>query len=187
MATQLTDIATVANGNDPGAILNIKNLKKYFHVGGGMLGGEGLTIRAVDDVRFDVQPGEVFGLLGPNGAGKTTTLRIIMGLLQPTAGVVEVDGFDVSQFPLEVKQRIGLVSASAGLYQWLSVEEMLLFFADMYGVGAEVAKARLAQLADVFQIGKCLAQRCGGLSTGQKQRVNLVRALIHDPPVLLMD
>ncbi len=91
-------------------------------------------VLAVDRVSFHVKPGEVYGLLGPNGAGKTTTLRMILGLLKPTSGDAEVEGFQVSTHPDEIKRRVGLVSTSAGLYQWLTPREILTFFADVYGV-----------------------------------------------------
>jgi ABC-2 type transport system ATP-binding protein/sodium transport system ATP-binding protein len=142
---------------------------------------------AVDDVSFQVQAGEVYGLLGPNGAGKTTTLRCVLGLLDPTSGDVLVDGFRVSQTPREVKRRIGLVSASAGLYQWLTPREILSYFADVYSIPEEVAESRMNELSRLLDLGSFLDQRSATLSTGQKQRVNLARALIHDPPLVLMD
>src|SRR5262245_40235444 len=90
-------------------------------------GHRGAEVLAVDRLSFVVRPGEVYGLLGPNGAGKTTTLRIVLGLLKPTSGYAEVDGLRTLDAPDEVKRRIGLVSTSAGLYQWLTVREELLF------------------------------------------------------------
>jgi ABC-2 type transport system ATP-binding protein/sodium transport system ATP-binding protein len=147
----------------------------------------GKTIVAVDRLSFTVKEGEVYGLLGPNGAGKTTTLRMILGLLQPTGGDATVNGFRVSQFPDEVKRRIGLVSASAGLYQWLTPREMLLFFSDLYSVDPAEARERLAMLTDLLDLRRFLDQRCSTLSTGQKQRVTLARALMHDPPIMLLD
>ncbi|MFT5525558.1 MAG: sodium transport system ATP-binding protein [Pirellulaceae bacterium] len=150
-------------------------------------GGDEDAIEAVRDVSFEVSGGEVFGLLGPNGAGKTTTLRIIMGLLDPSAGYAEVDGFRTDRNALQVKSRIGLVSASSGVYQWLTVREMLLFFADMYGIDVARAEETLDRLAGVFELTKFIDQRCSGLSSGQRQRVNLTRALMHDPPALLLD
>ena len=113
-------------------------------------------IVAVDRVSFTVTRAEVYGLLGPNGAGKTTTIRMILGLLQPSGGDAEVDGFAVSQNADEVKRRIGLVSASAGLYQWLTPAELLLFFADLYGVDASVAQERANRLAELLDIGRFL-------------------------------
>lgn len=147
----------------------------------------GQDVLAVDRVSFCVRAGEVYGLLGENGAGKTTTLRMILGLLEPTDGYAEVGGFRSIHAPDEVKSRIGLVSTSAGLYQWLSPREVLLFFADLYGVPWEQAQKNLARLADLFRLNEFLDRRCSNLSTGQKQRVNLARSLIHDPPVLLLD
>lgn len=145
------------------------------------------TLVAVDRLSFHVSAGEVYGLLGPNGAGKTTTLRMILGLLQPTSGDAIIDGFRVSQHADEVKRRIGLVSASAGLYQWLTPREMLLFFADLYSVDPDFARQRLESLADLLDFRRFIDQRCATLSTGQKQRVTLARALMHDPPIMLLD
>lgn len=162
-------------------MISVCELGKEFPLeGGGQL-------RAVDRLSFRVAGGEVYGLLGPNGAGKTTTLRMILGLLRPSAGYAEVAGFRTSQAPDEVKARIGFVSTGAGLYQWLSVREMLLFFADLYGVPVETAHQKLAQLARILELEDVLDRRCTTLSTGQKQRVVLARALIHDPPVMLLD
>ena len=144
-------------------------------------------VLAVDRLSFTVAKGEVYGLLGANGAGKTTTLRMILGLLEPTSGHALVDGYRSTQSPDEVKSRIGMVSASAGLYQWLSPREMLLFFADLYGVDERVAQDNLVRLCDLFRMHEYIDRRCATLSTGQKQRVNLARSLIHDPPVLLLD
>src|SRR5262245_57899064 len=109
-------------------MIQVEGLTRRFALPGG---GE---IVAVDHVSFRVTAGEVYGLLGPNGAGKTTTLRMLLGLLRPSAGWATVGGFRSSDAPDEVKRRVGLVSASAGLYPHLSVREMLLFFADLYAV-----------------------------------------------------
>ncbi|WP_254513753.1 ABC transporter ATP-binding protein [Anatilimnocola floriformis] len=147
----------------------------------------GRDVLAVDRLSLAVARGEVYGLLGENGAGKTTTLRIILGLLLPTTGYTEVDGFRSVEAPDAVKARIGLVSTSAGLYQWLTPRELLLFFADLYGVPDAEAARNLATLTDLFDLSSFLDRRSSTLSTGQKQRVNLARALMHDPPVLLLD
>ncbi len=162
-------------------MIEVHELTKRFPLPGN---GE---VLAVDHVSFEVAPGEVYGWLGPNGAGKTTTIRMILGLLSPSSGYAAVAGFRSSDFPDEVKRRVGLVSATAGIYQWLTVKEMLLFFADLYGVRPLPALDRLHQLADLFGLKELLKRRCATLSTGQKQRVNLARALIHDPPVMLLD
>lgn len=142
---------------------------------------------ALDDLSFSVGPGMAYGLLGPNGAGKTTTLRIILGLLQPTSGDASIFGFRVSQDPLRVKSLIGLVSASAGLYQWLTPREVLHYFATGFGLSESDVDQRTEELSRVMELGRFLDRRCATLSTGQAQRVNLARALVHNPPVVLLD
>jgi len=142
---------------------------------------------AVDGVTFRVCGSEVYGLLGPNGAGKTTTLRMVLGLLPPTSGFAEVEGHRSDDEPDAVKRCVGMVSASAGLYQWLTPREMLLYFADVYDVDPDVAEERFDQLSRHFDFAAYADRRCATLSTGQRQRVNLARALIHDPPVMLLD
>jgi ABC-2 type transport system ATP-binding protein/sodium transport system ATP-binding protein len=162
-------------------MIEVQQLTKRFALPGGR------EIVAVNQVSFTVAAGEVYGLLGPNGAGKTTTIRMILGLLRPTSGQASIAGFRSSEFPDEVKRRVGLVSASAGLYQQLTVREMLLFFADLYGVPPADAAIELRRLEGLLGLGEFIGQRCATLSTGQKQRVNLARALIHRPPVMLLD
>lgn len=142
---------------------------------------------ALDDVSFKVEQGVAFGLLGPNGAGKTTALRIIMGLLQPTAGEATILGYSVTREPLKIKSLLGLVSASAGLYQWLTPREVLHFFAIGFGLDEATAQSRIRELSEIMDLTRFLDRRCATLSTGQGQRVNLARALIHDPPVVLLD
>jgi ABC-2 type transport system ATP-binding protein/sodium transport system ATP-binding protein len=147
----------------------------------------GREVQAVDRLSFRVPRGEVYGLLGSNGAGKTTTLRMILGLLTPDSGYAEVDGYRTTDQPDAVKARVGLVSTSAGLYQWLTPREMLLFFADLYGVSEGQAAENVQRLSELFDLTDYLDRRCATLSTGQKQRVNLARSLVHDPPALLLD
>lgn len=142
---------------------------------------------AVDRLSFRVMPGEVYGLLGPNGAGKTTTLRMVMGLLQPDEGHVKVDGVQNAPGSLAVLAKLGMISTNDGVYPWLSVREMLSYFADLYAVPLAVSQRRIAELAQRLEIETILEQRCSTLSTGQRQRVILARGLIHDPPVMLLD
>jgi ABC-2 type transport system ATP-binding protein/sodium transport system ATP-binding protein len=168
-------------------MIEVEGLTRRFRLPGGSRGSHPAEVLAVDHVSFSVSAGEVFGLLGPNGAGKTTTLRMLLGLLRPSAGHASIAGYRSTDFPDEVKRRVGLVSASAGLYPHLSVREMLLFFADLYALHPQRAAAELDHLADLLGIADLLHRRCTTLSTGQKQRVNLARALIHRPPVLLLD
>lgn len=155
-------------------------LRKQFMV-------RGQPLIAVDRISFQVGEGEVFGLLGPNGAGKTTTLRMVMGLLEPDEGFVEIEGLRTDHHASLIRHRLGLISTNDGVYPWLSVREMLMYFADLYAVDVEVAKQRLEELSDLLGIRSFLDQRCSTLSTGQKQRVTLARGLMHDPPVMLLD
>ena len=161
-------------------MLIVESLQKSFQL-------DEDEIRAVDDLSFEVKPGEVYGLLGPNGAGKTTTLRMVLGLVKPDSGYAEVGGYRTAVDPTAVKSRLGFVSASDGVYPWLTVREMLLYFADLYGVPHSEASARCEHLAELMGIKPLLDRRAGTLSTGQRQRVTLVRGLIHDPPVMLLD
>lgn len=147
----------------------------------------GKELTAVDRVSFRVEAGEVFGLLGPNGAGKTTTLRMIMGLLAPDQGYAEIDGVRTGPNSAAVRARIGMVSTNDGVYPWLSVREMLLYFADLYSIEPAVAEQRIEELSSALSLGRFLHQRCSTLSTGQRQRVILARGLMHDPPVMLLD
>src|SRR6266481_4211100 len=121
-------------------MIQVDHLTKLFPLPGGA------SLTAVDDLSFTVEAGEIYGLLGPNGAGKTTTLRMLLGLLRPSSGQASIAGFGSSQHPDEVKRRVGLVSASAGLYQGLTVREMLLFFADLYAVPPAAARDELTRL-----------------------------------------
>ena len=161
-------------------MISIHNLSKTFHSGR-------RTILAADDVSFDVQPSEVYGLLGPNGAGKTTMMRMILGLLKPDKGYAEINGHRSDQQPNEVKRQVGFVSASAGVYQWLTGREMLSFFGEVYGMHESDVEVRLRELTPILDLDGFLDQGCATLSTGQKQRLSLARALIHDPPVMILD
>ena len=161
-------------------LIEARNLRKTFTTPVG-------DVAAVNGLSLNVRSGEVFGLLGANGAGKTTTLRMILGLMKPTSGSASVAGFDVATQPEQVTRSVALVSASAGLYQWLSPRELMQYFAELYDVPRDNADRRIDQLADLFDLSSFIDRPCSGLSTGQQQRVNLARSLMHDPPVVLMD
>jgi sodium transport system ATP-binding protein len=141
----------------------------------------------VAGVSFSVGPGEIYGLLGPNGAGKTTTLRILSGLLAPTSGVARIHGLDVTASPEETKRHIGFLTAHTGLYQRLSPRELLPYFGQLHGLDAETIERRLNDLLGWLNMHEFADVRCGALSTGQKQRTNIARALIADPAVLILD
>ncbi|UCD28067.1 MAG: ABC transporter ATP-binding protein [Planctomycetota bacterium] len=148
---------------------------------------EGPEKRAVAGLSFRVAPGEIYGLLGPNGAGKTTTLRILSGLIGPTSGRAVVGGIDVTADMLTVKKSIGFMTAHAGLYQRLSPRELLMYFAELHDMDYLTAHRRAGELIDWLEMGDFADLRCGALSTGQRQRTNIARALISNPPILIMD
>ena len=147
----------------------------------------GADKRAVDGITFRVSSAQIYGLLGPNGAGKTTTLRLLSGLMAPSSGTAILAGHDVALQPEAVKRVLGFLTANTGLYQRLTPRELLTYFAELHLMSADAASSRAANLIDEFGIGDFAGLRCGALSTGQKQRVNIARALVADPPILIMD
>jgi ABC-type multidrug transport system ATPase subunit len=147
----------------------------------------GVPKLAVDRLSFRVGAGEIYGLLGPNGAGKTTTLRILSGLMQATNGRAILNGFDVAHNPTGVKQSIGFITAQAGLYHRLSPRELLTYFGQLYWLTGRQLHERVESLIDWLDMGEFADLRCGALSTGQKQRTNIARALLADPPILILD
>lgn len=142
---------------------------------------------AVSDVSFEVRRGEIFGMLGPNGAGKSTTLRILCGILDPSGGSARVVGFDVSTEPERVKQSIGYMTQRFSLYEDLTVEENLRFYAGIYGLSRRVRQARVAEELARSGLADRRKQLTGTLSGGWKQRLALVCATIHRPPLLFLD
>jgi ABC-2 type transport system ATP-binding protein len=143
---------------------------------------------ALSDVSFDVDEGEIFGLLGPNGAGKTTLTKIVATLVQPTTGVVTVKGFDSVTESAALRRLIGLAAAEERSFYWrLTVEQNLMFFARLYSIPKQKARARIAELLTQLDLEQSRAKRFGELSTGNKQRMALARALLNTPPILLLD
>ncbi|MEZ4497117.1 MAG: ATP-binding cassette domain-containing protein [Thermomicrobiales bacterium] len=195
MATQMTDSATVEMGNDPGAILNIKNLKKYFHVGGGMLGGEGLTIRAVDDVSFSVRPGETFGLVGESGCGKTTLGQTIIRLYDPTDGQIIFDGTDISTFGARqmrpVRRDIQMIfqDPSASLDPRMTVGSVIAEPLNVFGIGSKSdRRERVQELLKVVGLNSYFSNRYPHeFSGGQRQRIGIARALALNPKLVICD
>ncbi len=145
------------------------------------------TLIAVQQLTLTIERGEVFGLLGPNGSGKTTTIRMLCGLLQPSAGWAMVAGIDVATAPDEIKRHIGYMSQRFGLYEDLTAAENLDFYAGIYGLRNAARAARLAAVTEFIGLGARLPQLVGQLSGGWKQRVALGCALLHQPPVLFLD
>ena len=161
--------------DESGAII-VDGLVKYFG-----------DLCAVDHLSFQVRPGEIFGLVGPDGAGKTTTLRILAGVLTPDAGTATVDGRDIVRQGDEIKQRISYMPQRFGLYEDLTIDENISFYADIFAVrhrDRQQRASRLLAAAGLDQFGNRLA---GKLSGGMKQKLGLVVALIHTPSVVILD
>lgn len=158
-------------------MIEVKNLVKNYG-----------PIRAVDGVTFSVKRGDILGFLGPNGAGKSTTMKMITGFLPPTDGTVTLDGFDVRERPLEVKQRIGYLPESSPIYPEMTVEEFLRFIAEVRGFRErEARERRVDEVISTCRLVDVRRQVIETLSKGYKQRVGFAQAVLHDPPVLVLD
>ncbi len=144
-------------------------------------------VEALRGLDLTCRQGEIYGLLGPNGAGKTTTLRILATILAPTRGTARVAGVDIAADPLEARRRIGFLSGTTGLYPRLTPRETLRYFGTLHGMEKSALDARIEMLLDAFSIREYADGRCEALSTGQKQKVSIARAVLHDPPVLILD
>jgi len=153
---------------------------------------EHLTIRfgnftAVNDVSFAVGTGEIFGFLGPNGSGKTTIIKALCGLLRPNAGTGTILGMDIRKDAAEIKRQVGYMSQKFGLYEDLTVEENISFYAGVYGIEGAKAQQRKEEVLNLTGIEHYLKRRAGQLSGGWKQRLALACAIIHSPQVVFLD
>jgi len=142
---------------------------------------------AVDHVSFEVGNGKVFGLLGPNGAGKTTTMRLLSTLLKPTSGTATVAGHDLLREPQKVRASIGVLPEDTGLYDRLTPREHLLYYGRLHRMPEDLLRKRGDELLDIMELKDRANTKVGDFSKGMKQKVALLRAFIHDPPVLLLD
>ena len=145
------------------------------------------TVDAVRDVSLVAEDGRITGLLGPNGAGKTTTLRMLSGLLAPDAGTLAVDGVDVAARPREARARMGVLSDARGLYPRLTARENIVYHGHLHGMAREAAEARATALATLFDMKALLDRRTDGFSQGERMKTALARALVHDPPNIVLD
>ncbi len=138
-------------------------------------------------VSLEARSGEIYGLIGPNGAGKTTTLRVVCTLLTPDAGSVEVLGFETRAEAAEVRRRVGVVTAEIGVYPRLTARENITYFAELTGVAGGDLRRRVDAVVERLDMATFADQRAESLSSGQKQKVAIARAIVHDPPVLMFD
>jgi ABC-2 type transport system ATP-binding protein len=145
------------------------------------------SVTAVRDLTFQIAPGEVFGLLGPNGSGKTTTIRMLCGLLEPSAGTARVAGVEVTESPDRIKERIGYMSQRFGLYEDLTVAENMDFYGGIYGLEDAGRRGRIAEVVAFLGLDRRLPQLAGTLSGGWKQRLALACALMHRPSLIFLD
>ena len=145
------------------------------------------VVHAVRDISFYCEFGEVVGLLGPNGAGKTTTLRMLATVLKPSSGRAVVNGHDVQSDALQVRKDLGFLTGGTGLYGRLTPLEVFRFFGRLHEVPDAELESRIASLIQLFEMDEYKNSHCDKLSTGQKQRVNLARTLLHEPPVIVLD
>lgn len=145
------------------------------------------NVRAVDDLSLRVGKGKVFGFIGPNGAGKTTTIRLLTGILSPTSGTVTVGGYDMVKNPIEAKRLIGFVPDSHEMYDRLTGLEYLRFMADVYGVSEADRKAHIEKYLALFELESAAGEQIRSYSRGMKQKLTIIGALIHRPPVWVLD
>jgi ABC-2 type transport system ATP-binding protein len=157
-------------------IIQVQNLTKMFG-----------KFTAVDDISFTVKKGEVFGLLGPNGAGKSTTLRVLSTLARPTKGTATIGGYDIVKNDNEVRKLIGIVSEKMIMYNRLTAAENLRFFGNLFNIPKAVLNKRIDDLLELVQLTKWKDSQVGTFSTGMRQRINVVRALLNMPQVLFLD
>jgi ABC-type multidrug transport system ATPase subunit len=156
--------------------VEVKNLSKSF--------GE---VKAVNNISFDVEEGSIFGLLGPNGAGKTTTLRMIYGVLRPDSGSVRVLGVDVWEEPRRAKSLMGVMPEDTGIYPRLTAEENLIYFGKMRGMDEHKLRRRVSELLKILGLEEKRFTIADKLSKGQRQKVAFARAILDEPPILILD
>lgn len=166
-------------------MLKVKDLKKKFIRYNSKKQKE--EFYADNGISFEAKEGEIIGVLGPNGAGKTTLLRMIAGILEPTSGTIEFDGLNYSKNEIEIKKNIAYLSGNTKIYNTLSTYELLKMCAEIYEVDKEIIDNRIKEISEKLNMESFLYNRIANLSTGQTQRVNIARCLIHDPKYYILD
>ena len=139
------------------------------------------------DITFNANNGEIVGILGPNGAGKTTLLRMIAGILEPTSGKIKFDGLDFNNNEIEIKQKIAYLSGNTKIYNTLTTYELLKMCAEIYNIPKDKIESRIKEIVETLKMEQFLYNKIGNLSTGQTQKVNLSRCLIHNPKYYILD
>ncbi len=168
--------------------IQVNHLRRVFRATLGVVKRSIKEVVAVEDISFEVQPGELFGLLGPNGAGKTTTVKMLTTLLIPTSGAAQVLGYDVVKQAEAIRPRIGFIfGGERGLYWRLSAIDNLRYFASLYQLDPDVTKQRIPYLLELVGLADRGREKVEGYSRGMKQRLHIARTLLHDPELLFLD
>ena len=144
-------------------------------------------VKAVNGVSFQAQDGQITGLLGPNGAGKTTTLRMLYSLLPPDKGEIRIDGLDPTQDAMEIKRTLGVVPDSRGLYSRLTARENITYYGELHGMNRKAIQGRIEEMTQTLDMGDFIDRRTEGFSQGQRVKVAIARAMVHEPQTVLMD
>jgi len=165
-------------------MIAMDDLRKQFTTGRGRARR---TVVAVDGLTLHAAGGAITGLLGPNGAGKTTSLRMLSGLVTPDSGSIRVDGVDLAADPQAVRAKLGVLSDARGLYPRLTARENIVYHGRLHGVPADEANARCEHLARLLEMAPLLDRRTDGFSQGERMKTALARALVHDPPNIVLD
>ncbi len=141
---------------------------------------------AVESLNIEIKKGEIFGIVGPNGAGKTTTLKMLSGLVTPTAGSIKIQGMDIKKDTQKIKKKLGFLPEESPLYEGMTANDYLLFFAEIYGIGKEIAARRIKELLNALRLDAA-DKKIGEMSKGMQRKVAIARALINDPEYLVLD
>jgi sodium transport system ATP-binding protein len=165
-------------------VIDVQNLAKRFVQGRGK---KAKTVQAVADVSFTAENGRILGLLGPNGAGKTTSLRMLAALIEPDAGTLMVDGINVVREPQKALARMGVLSDARGLYPRLTARENIVYYGRLHGMEEGAANQRAELLAELFDMLPLLDRRTEGFSQGERMKTSLARAVVHNPPNIVLD
>lgn len=166
-------------------MLEVKDLKKKFVKFNDKK--EKQEFYADNGISFQAKEGQIIGILGPNGAGKTTLLRMVAGILEPTEGSIQFDGLNYAQDELSIKKKIAYLSGNTKIYRTITTYELLKMCCDFYEVSCEQAEKRISEIVDILNMKDFLYQKVENLSTGQMQRVNIARCLVHDPKYYILD
>lgn len=158
-------------------MINFENVTKTYNK----------TVRALDDVSFSVKGGEIVGFIGPNGSGKTTTMKLLTGIIRPDSGKIIVNGFNIREDPIKVKESIGYIADSPDMFLRLKGTEFLELIADIYKVPTDVRRERAESLAEKFGLTEALSSPMMSYSHGMRQKIMVIAALIHKPPVWILD